>query len=90
MEIQKISQKRIDEVDPESKDVLHQTLSMAYYNLAVEYEHCKEYNSATEAFVKAQYFTKLTKNPNKRQFLDQIDESIDQLHEVSQNKDGLL
>jgi len=63
-------------IDIKSKDVLHQTLSMAYYNLAVEYEYCKEYDQATETFIKAEYFTKMSKNPNKEQFQKQIQNNI--------------
>ena len=79
MRLQNISAEAIEAVEVESKGVLHQTLSMAYYNLAVEYEHCREYDQATETFLKCQYFTKLSHNPNKEQFLAQIDASIMQL-----------
>ncbi len=44
MRLQNISAEAIEAVEVESKGVLHQTLSMAYYNLAVEYEHCREYD----------------------------------------------
>lgn len=51
--MQNITTEKINSMDTESKDVLHQTISMANYNLAVEYEHCKDYDSATETFLKS-------------------------------------
>ena len=65
MQLQNISPTKLESIDDDARDVLHQTLSMAYYNLAVEYEYCKDNDAATETFLKAQYFTRLSKNPNK-------------------------
>jgi hypothetical protein len=45
----------------ENKEALHQTLGVAYYNLAVEYEHVKQFDKAIESFLKAQYFVKQNK-----------------------------
>lgn len=44
------------EVDVESRPLLHQTLSIAYYNLGVEYEYNKQMQQALESFKKSQYF----------------------------------
>lgn len=37
----------------ENKEALNQTLGCAYYNLAVEYEHTKEFDKAIECYLKA-------------------------------------
>jgi len=44
LQLQNITPERLAAADIDSKPLLHQTLSMAYYNLAVEYEYCKEYD----------------------------------------------
>ena len=44
---------RIIEHCEENKEALHQTLGVAYYNLAVEYEYEKQYDQAIESFLKA-------------------------------------
>lgn len=49
-----ISAKLLDSVSEmtskQSRSSLEQTLGVAYYNLAVEHEYCKEYEEAMEAF----------------------------------------
>jgi hypothetical protein len=37
----------------ENKETLNQTLGVAYYNLAVEYEFVKDFDKAIESFLKA-------------------------------------
>lgn len=66
----RIKQKQLDKVDVNGKDALHQTLSIAYYNIAVEYEHIMNLDSAILAFLKAQFFAKLSKGENRFQFIE--------------------
>ena len=53
----------------EDKETLNQTLGVAYYNLAVEYEYVKEYDKAIESFLKAQYFVKQNKGMEQNEFI---------------------
>ena len=49
---------------PEShEDNIKQTLTIAYHNLAVEYEHIKDFQSAIEAFREAKKYAETINSP---------------------------
>ena len=54
---------------------------MAYYNLAAEYEHCKDFDEAIEAFLKCQYFIKQNNSQDQEGFLEQIELNIAQVNQ---------
>jgi tetratricopeptide (TPR) repeat protein len=57
-----INLKKLAHADPGNRPLLHQTLSIAYYNLAVEFEYIQNFEEAMKTYSKAKYFANLTGN----------------------------
>lgn len=65
---------------PESNEqALNQTLGIAYYNLAVEYEHVHDYETAKRIYYKSLQFSRLAINTEQLQ--SQIDRSIKEINQ---------
>ena len=68
-----VNLQKLANTDVNNRPLLHKTLSVAYYNLAVEFEYTENFEEAMKAYSKAKYFANLTENLS---FVTQIEASI--------------
>ena len=78
MDLEGIEPKDLEIVEKSDKPTIHQTLSIAYFNLAVEYEFTKQYDAAISSLNKSKFFNGLLPMPNP-DFDEQIDKTLAQI-----------
>ena len=81
LEKQGYDRRILDKLDEDQLGQLHRTISIAYFNLAVEYEYLLKFDLAIENYLKCKYFLQKQESREERSlFIERVEKNIESVY----------